>query len=140
MLTYVRNTRIEWGDCDPAGIVFYPRYFAMFDSCTTGMFSQALGMSKFEFIKHYDFLGYPMVDTRARFLKPTRFGDDVTIETTITEFRRSSFDVRHRLSHKDELAVECFDTRVWAARDPDDAEKIKAKPIPADVIAKFNAA
>jgi 4-hydroxybenzoyl-CoA thioesterase len=137
MLTYVRNTRIEWGDCDPAGIVFFPRYFAMFDSCTTGMFSQALGMSKFEFIKHYDFLGYPMVDTRARFLKPTRFGDDVTIETTVTEFRRSSFDVRHRLSCKGELAVECFDTRVWAARDPDDPEKIKSKPIPDEVIAKF---
>jgi 4-hydroxybenzoyl-CoA thioesterase len=32
MLTYVRNTRIEWGDCDPAGIVFYPRFFALFDS------------------------------------------------------------------------------------------------------------
>ena len=139
MLTYVRNARIEWGDCDPAGIVFYPRYFAMFDSCTTGMFSQALGMSKFEFIKHYEFAGYPMVDTRARFLRPTKFGDDVTIETAVTEFRRSSFDVRHRLSHNGELAVECFDTRVWATRDPNDPEKIKAKPIPAEVIAKFNA-
>jgi 4-hydroxybenzoyl-CoA thioesterase len=139
MLTYVRNTRIEWGDCDPAGIVFYPRFFAMFDSCTTGMFSQALGMSKFEFIKRYDFLGYPMVDTRARFLKPARFGDDVTIETTVTEFRRSSFDVRHHLSNRGELAVECFDTRVWAARDPSDPDKIKAKPIPQEVIAKFNA-
>jgi 4-hydroxybenzoyl-CoA thioesterase len=139
MLTYVRNTRIEWGDCDPAGIVFYPRYFAMFDSCTTGLFSQALGMSKFEFIKRYEFTGYPMVDTRARFLKPTRFGDDVTIETTVTEFRRSSFDVRHRLSHNGELAVECFDTRVWAARDPNDPEKIKAKPIPDEVIAKLSA-
>jgi 4-hydroxybenzoyl-CoA thioesterase len=139
MLTYVRNTRIEWGDCDPAGIVFYPRYFAMFDSCTTGLFSQALGMSKFEFIKHYDFLGYPMVDTRAKFLKPTRFGDDVVIETVVTEFRRSSFDVRHRLSLKGELAVECFDTRVWAGRDPDNPERIKAKPIPEEVIAKFKA-
>jgi 4-hydroxybenzoyl-CoA thioesterase len=139
MLTYVRNTRIEWGDCDPAGIVFYPRYFAMFDSCTTGLFSQALGMSKFEFIKHYDFLGYPMVDTRAKFLKPTRFGDDVVIETMVTEFRRSSFDVRHRLSFKGELAVECFDTRVWAGRDPDNPERIKAKPIPEEVIAKFKA-
>ncbi len=139
MLTYVRNTRIEWGDCDPAGIVFYPRYFAMFDSCTTGLFSQALGMSKFEFIKHYDFLGYPMVDTRAKFLKPTKFGDDVVIETTVTEFRRSSFDVRHQISLKGELAVECFDTRVWAGRDPDNPERIKAKPIPEEVIAKFNA-
>jgi 4-hydroxybenzoyl-CoA thioesterase len=139
MLTYVRNTRIEWGDCDPAGIVFYPRYFAMFDSCTTAMFSQALGMSKFQFIKHYDFLGYPMVDTRARFLKPAKFGDDVTVETTVTEFRRSSFDVRHRLSNGGELAVECLDTRVWAARDPNSPDKIKAKPIPDEVIAKFNA-
>jgi 4-hydroxybenzoyl-CoA thioesterase len=140
MLTYVRNTRIEWGDCDPAGIVFYPRYFAMFDSCTTGLFSQALGMSKFDFIRHYDFLGYPMVDTRAKFLKPTKFGDDVVIETTVTEFRRSSFDVRHRLNLKGELAVECLDTRVWAGRDPGDPAKIKAKPIPPEVIAKFSAA
>ena len=29
MLTYTRNARIEWGDCDPAGIVFFPRYFEM---------------------------------------------------------------------------------------------------------------
>jgi 4-hydroxybenzoyl-CoA thioesterase len=111
----------------------------MFDSCTTSLFSQALGMSKFEFIKHYDFLGYPMVDTRARFLKPARFGDDVTIETAVTEFRRSSFDVRHRLTNGGQLAVECFDTRVWAARDPNDPEKIKARPIPQEVIAKFTA-
>jgi len=140
MLTYVRNTRIEWGDCDPAGIVFYPRFFAMFDSCTTGLFSQALGMTKYEFIKRYDFIGYPMVDTRAKFLKPAKFGDDVTIETTVTEFRRSSFDVRHRLMNGGELAVECFDTRVWAGHDPADPAKIKAKPIPAEVIAKFQAA
>ena len=139
MLTYTRNARIEWGDCDPAGIVFYPRYFAMFDSCTTALFSQALGMSKFQFIKHYQFAGYPMVDTKARFLRALKFGDDVVIETTVTEFRRSSFDVRHRITLDGELAVECFDTRVWAERDPADPEKIKAKPVPPEVIAKFKA-
>ena len=96
MLVYTRNARIEWGDCDPAGIVFFPRYFAMFDSCTTALFSQALGMSKYQFTRHYEFQGYPMVDTRARFLKPTKFGDDVVIETKVAEFRRSSFDVQHR--------------------------------------------
>ena len=139
MLTYTRNTRIEWGDCDPAGIVFYPRYFAMFDSCTTALFSLALGMSKYQFTRRYEFAGYPMVDTKARFLKPTKFGDDVVVETTVTEFRRSSFDVRHRLSLDGELAVECLDTRVWAERDPANPEKIRAKPVPAEVIAKFKA-
>jgi 4-hydroxybenzoyl-CoA thioesterase len=79
-----------------------------------------------------------MVDTKARFLKPTKFGDDVVIETKIVEFRRSSFDVQHRLTLGGELCVECFDTRVWAERNPDDPEKIRAKSIPRDVIAKFN--
>lgn len=31
MLTNRRTVRIEWGDCDPAGIVYFPRYFAIFD-------------------------------------------------------------------------------------------------------------
>jgi 4-hydroxybenzoyl-CoA thioesterase len=139
MMLYKRNTRIEWGDCDPAGIVFFPRYFALFDSCTTALFSQALGgMSKHQFTRHYGFAGYPMVDTRARFFKPCKYGDDVQIETKVAEFRRSSFDVQHRLTLGGELAVECFDTRVWVKRDPNDAERIRATPIPHEVIAKFN--
>ena len=112
----------------------------MFDSCTTALFSQALGMSKYQFTRHYEFEGYPMVDTRARFLKPTKFGDDVVIETKITEFRRSSFDVQHRITLNGELCVECFDTRVWAKRDPADPEKIKSEADPARGDRKFNAA
>jgi 4-hydroxybenzoyl-CoA thioesterase len=81
-----------------------------------------------------------MVDTRARFLKPTKYGDDVVIETKVVEFRRSSFDVQHLLTLDAELCVECFDTRVWAERDPHNPEKIKAKPVPKEVIAKFRAA
>jgi 4-hydroxybenzoyl-CoA thioesterase len=137
MMVYKRSTRIEWGDCDPAGIVFFPRYFAMFDSCTTSLFTQALGMSKYQFTRHYDFAGYPMVDTRARFLKPTKFGDDVEIETQVTEFKRSSFNVQHRLTLGGELCVECLDTRVWVQRVSENPENIRATPIPQEVIAKF---
>ena len=95
--TNITTRRIEWGECDPAGIVFYPRYFAMFDNATTLLFSAALGMTKYEFLNKYDCAGYPMVDTRARFLVPARFGDDVTIETAITEIKRSSFQITHHL-------------------------------------------
>ena len=112
----------------------------MFDSCTTALFSQALGMSKYQFTRHYEFAGYPMVDTRARFLRPTKFGDDVVIETTVTAFRRSSFDVRHRITLNGDLCVECTDTRVWAERDPDNPEKIRSKPVPQEVIEKFGGA
>ena len=67
MLVNSRPVRIEWAHCDPAGIVFYPRYFEMFDTSTTTLFELALGMTKFKFLQHYGFAGYPMVDTRAKF-------------------------------------------------------------------------
>ena len=140
MMIYVRHARIEWGDCDPAGIVFFPRYFAMFDSCTTGLFSKALGMTKHQFIKAYKIVGYPMVDTRARFVLPTRYGDDVVIETTITEIKRSSFSVTHRILKDGQLAVEGFETRVWVGRDPADPDKIRAKPLPEEIVARLKGA
>jgi 4-hydroxybenzoyl-CoA thioesterase len=139
MLTNSRDVRIVWGDCDPAGIVYYPRYFEMFDTSTTALFERALGMTKYQFLKVHESLGYPMVDTRARFLLPTRYGDDVVIETTITEIKRSSFAVTHRLMKDGALAVEGFETRVWVGRDPADPDKIKAKALPPEILAKLSA-
>lgn len=137
MLINKRDIRIVWGDCDPAGIVFYPRYFEIFDASTTALFERALGMTKFQFLKHYDFVGYPMVDTRAKFAIPTRFGDDVVVESTISELRRSSFDIHHRLTKDGALAVEGFETRVWVGRDPANPDKIKSLAVPPEVVAKL---
>ena len=139
MLKNSRTVRIEWGDCDPAGIVFYPRYFAMFDHSTSMLISAASGLTKYQLIQKYDFAGYPMVDTRAQFFIPTRFGDDVIIESTFSKLGTSSFDVAHRLTKDGALAVECSETRVWVGRDPRDPAKIKAKPIPDNLIALFKA-
>jgi 4-hydroxybenzoyl-CoA thioesterase len=130
--------RIQWGECDPAGIVFYPRYFEMFDSCTTAMFSAALGLTKYQMFETYKFAGYPMVDTRARFMTPTKFGDDVTIETTITKLGKSSFDILHHIKLDGALAVEGFETRVWVGRDPADPAKIKSQPIPREVVERVS--
>jgi 4-hydroxybenzoyl-CoA thioesterase len=137
MLVNRRTVRITWGDCDPAGIVYYPRYFEMFDESTVALFERALGMTKYQSQKDFEFAGYPMVDTRAKFSIPNRYGDDVEIESTIAEFRRSSFDIQHRMLKNGQLSVECSETRVWVGRDPADASKIKAIPIPQTVIDKF---
>lgn len=139
MLTNNTNILIEWGDCDPAGIVFYPRYFAWFDACTAGLFAAA-GLPVHQMFRTYGLAGVPMVDTRARFIVPSKFGDEVRIESTITEFRRSSFDVCHQLFRGDTLAVEGFETRVWTICDPANPDRIKSQAIPAEVIARFTAA
>jgi len=129
MLTNRRPVRIEWGDCDPAGIVFYPRYFMMFDACTTHLLERGTGLKKFQLLQAHKFAGFPMVDIRARFIVPLRFGDDVTIESSITKVGKSSFDVRHAILKGDTLAVEGQEVRAWVGRDPADPAKIKAQPI-----------
>ena len=137
MLSNIRKTRIEWGDCDPAGIIYYPRYFAIFDASTAHLIERATGMKKIEYLKAYDFIGHPVLETRAQFRLPTRFGDEVEIESRIAACGRSSFKVEHRLTLAGALAAEGFETRVWAGRDPTDPERIRSQPIPAEVVARL---
>lgn len=128
-----RTIQIEWGDCDPAQIVFFPRYFAFFDACTAALFRRT-GMNKREMLKAYDIIGIPMVDVHASFLAPCHYSDEVVIESEVVEWRRSSFRVQHRLYNKGVLSVECVEVRVWAGRSAKDPEKIEGRPIPQEII------
>jgi 4-hydroxybenzoyl-CoA thioesterase len=140
MFSNIHTTRIEWGDCDPAGIIFYARYYDIFDVSTTVLLERALGMNKIDYLKAYDFLGHPLAETRARFRLPTRYGDQVSIETKLVALGRSSFKVEHRLMLGTALAVEGAETRVWVGRDPANPTGIKSKAIPAEVVARLSKA
>jgi 4-hydroxybenzoyl-CoA thioesterase len=137
MLVNRHQVTIEWGHCDPAGIVYFPNYFTYFDSGTNALFHRALGYNKFEMIRRYGIVGIPLVDVGARFIVPSTFGDVVTIESTVVEIRRSSFRMQHRLLRGETLAVEGTETRVWVGRDPANPDKLKGLPIPAEVAAKL---
>ena len=132
-----RVVHVEWGDCDAAGIVFYPRYFEMFDASTMALF-EAVGWMKRDLMKAFDFRGWPMVDTRAKFLIPSTFGDDIVIETRATAFRRSSFDISHKVWKGDQLAIEASETRVWTGTHPDDPARLKSTLIPPEIVALLN--
>ncbi len=129
--------RIAWGDCDPAQIVFYPRYFAFFDMATQELFRAATGMSKKQMSEKHGLIGFPMVDTRAKFIIPSAYGDDIIIESRVTEFRNSSFDVTHHILKDGKLAVEGFETRVLVAADPSRPGGMKSHKIPAEILAAF---
>jgi len=115
MLMSKRTVTIEWGDCDPADIVYFPNYFRWFDASTAHHFAAA-GLPKPELIRRYDVVGFPMLTTKSNYFVPSRHGDVVEIETRITRFGRSSFDVEHRLMRGDVLAVEGFETRALVKR------------------------
>ena len=132
-----RQLTIEWGHCDPAGIVFNPRFFEMFDLNTWMLFEAALGVKPPDLAATYNIMSFPLVDARANFMKPAKFGDTIEIASRVIEFRRSSFDIEHKITNGGELAVEGRETRVWTARDKANPDMIAAVAIPPEVIAKF---
>ena len=78
------------------------------------------------------------LQTELSAIRPLTFSDDVAIESTVEAFGRSSFRVRHRIMKGGEMAVEGFETRVWAVRDPDDPNRIKSQQIPPDIVEKLS--
>jgi 4-hydroxybenzoyl-CoA thioesterase len=136
MLVNNRTIHIEWGDCDPLGIVYFPRYFEFFDACTNALFARA-GLPKQELLRKYQIAGIPLVDAHARFLLPSSFGDTVAVESAIANWGTSSFSVEHRLYKGELLAVEGFEKRVWAVHAPQDPRGIHSAAIPREVIDFF---
>lgn len=134
-----RQFPIEWGHCDPAGIVFNSRFFEFFDWGTWTLFEAVLGIKPSDLFGAFGIFGIPLVDASARFLAPARFGDIVELTSQVREFRRSSFEVEHQLTVLGELVVEGRETRVWATRDAADPSRIKSHAIPDTVIARFKA-
>jgi len=138
MLINRKELQIEWGHCDPFGIVFFPRYFEYFDACTNALFQRALGMKKAQMLKHYKIAGIPLVQASCNFLVPSSFGDIVHVDSCVTQWGKSSFTVQHKLFRRETLAVEGIEKRVWTVRLPDDVSKVKGQPIPKEVKAKFS--
>ena len=137
MLTNTRIIRVQWGDCDPAGIVFYPRYFEWFDACTILLFEKATGMTKIKMLEKYNGAGLALLEARANFKVASQYGEDIAIETAITEFRRSSFFVHHKVTKGATLALEGFETRIWTARDPSDHKRLVSATMPAEIRDSF---
>ena len=137
MLTNTRLIRVQWGDCDPAGIVFYPRYFEWFDASSILLFEKATGMTKIRMLETYNGAGLALLEARAVFKVASQYGEDLTVETQVTEFRRSSFFVHHKVTKGGVLALEGFETRLWTTRDPDDKNRLRSAPLPPEILAAF---
>ena len=137
MLINRRNLRVEWGQCDPAGIVFYPQFLSIFDSSTGWLFERT-GLTPSAMRQRYNLVGMPIVEVGVRFIKPCHFDDDIVVESEVSEWGRSSFRVRHRIFNKAELAVEGFEKRVWAGADPARPGAIKGQAVPQEIIASLS--
>lgn len=118
---------VAWGDCDAAGIVFYPNYFKMFNAATDALFASA-GFPLRRLIDEFGTVGYPMITTSAQFHLPNRFGDELVIRSRALVWGRSSFEIEHQVFKDGVLSLTGHEKRVWAQSDG--AGGIKSLPIP----------
>jgi len=112
----VHRLRVEFGDCDPAGIVWFPNFFRWIDAASRHFFVECGIPPWHELERSTGIIGTPLVDTQARFVASASYGDVLDIETAIVEWRRKSFVQRHRVMRGGELLMECTEVRVFAVR------------------------
>lgn len=136
MLAHTYSRIIEWGDCDPAGIVFNPQFFRFFDHGTALLYGAA-GWPKPRMLERFGVVGCPLVTTEATFHAPCRYGESVEIVSSVIELGKSSFRIEHRLSRDGVLCVAGKEVRVWTVKD--DQGRLRSAPIPDEVRAAFGA-
>ena len=130
---HVTRFTVEFGDCDPAGIVFYPNYLRWMDAASLHFF-RAMGVPPWQELEaQTGIIGTPVVDVSARFVRPASYGDAIDVETTIAEWRGKSFVVRHVIRRDEGVLVEGQEVRIFARRNPADARLIQAVAAPDDL-------
>ena len=92
-MSYTREIQIEFNHCDPAGIVFYPRYFEMTNSVVENFFNDVVGRSFASMHRGAD-NGVPTVSLVAEFVAPSRLGDKVLFSLKIEKLGRSSVSLK----------------------------------------------
>ena len=111
-MEFSRQIKIRFQHCDPAGIVFYPRYFEMFNQVVEDWFADDIGVS-FHEMHHVHRYGVPLVHAEADFLKASRIGDILVFTLRVAEIGKKSFKLFIEAAHdgeervKGELTLAC---------------------------------
>ncbi len=89
---FTRPVQIRFSHCDPAGIVYFPHYFNMFNGLIEDWYTEQLGVDYSELILH-DQHGFPFVHIETDFKIPSRMGERLDLTLLIERIGRSSLSV-----------------------------------------------
>jgi 4-hydroxybenzoyl-CoA thioesterase len=102
---------VQWGDCDPAGIIFYPTYFRWFDAASWALFA-SVGFTAARL--RTEGRAMPLVGAESQFMHPAGQADRCEVRSRIARFGGKSFVVAHEVVRSDGmLMAKGAETRVW---------------------------
>ena len=136
MVEHTTTVQVRWGDADPAGIAFYPRFFEWYDIGTEALFA-SLDLTWAEAFPRYGIVGVPILEAGSRFVSPVRYGDAVTVRTRVAWVKDKTFRVEHEIAVAGRPCAEGFEVRAWVALPEAPGARLRALPIPPDVGAKL---
>ena len=89
---FTRSVTIRFSHCDPAGIVYFPHYFDMFNGVIEDWYTYELGCNYAELITGSRF-GFPFVHLDCDFKIPSRMGDIIDMTLLVEKIGRSSLGI-----------------------------------------------
>ena len=89
---FTRSVPVRFSHCDPAGIVYFPHYFNMFNGLIEDWYTEELGFNYAEMIMGSQF-GFPFVHIECDFKIPSRMGDVIDLTLLVERVGRSSLGV-----------------------------------------------
>jgi len=97
MNTYVTTRTVRFSHCDPAGIIFYPRYFDLIHEAKEDWFAEAL---EWPFAHMLGTLrqGFPIVRLEADFRGPSRIGEALTIALSVPVLGGASLHLHYAVT------------------------------------------
>ena len=134
--TVVYEVEVMFGDCDPAGIVFFPNFSKWMDASSLNFFVQCGVPPWRELVKTTGIIGTPLLEIHTQCLKPATYGERLQSHTSVTEWRDKVFKHRHVVRRGDDVICERSETRAFVIRPPETPDRIKAIPVPADIKAR----
>ena len=134
--TVVYEVEIMFGDCDPAGIVFFPNYCKWMDASSLNFFMQCGIPPWRELVKTTGIIGTPLLEINTKFYSPATYGQRIQIHTSVHEWREKVLIQKHVVRRGETVLCEGLETRAFCIQHPDDPDRIKSIPIPADIRAK----
>ena len=111
-MSHARDFTVEFGQCDPAGIVFYPRYFEMLNATVEAFFAEGLGYS-FARIHIAEGCGVPTAHLDVDFHAPSRLGEVLRFNLRVTRIGASSAGFETRVTCGDEPRLTVRQVIVW---------------------------
>ncbi len=126
--TTMYDVKVMFGDCDPAGIVFFPNFSKWMDASSLHFF-MACGVPPWrELVKTTGIIGTPLLEIHTRFVRPATYGDALQVRTSVETWSAKTFVQHHQVFNCDQLVCEGRETRAFCVHP--EGGRLQAIPVP----------